>query len=113
MKLQWSSKLFDDLHFFKMSKEKKMIGWDIFYKYRVIYTYSMNLGVCLYVKRKHIQRINTFFSFFIKYKYLRIYLGLLYFLNGMIIDIEKYRIFNKYFRYSKLSRIRLFKKNKY
>ena len=96
-----------------MSKEKKKIGWDIFYKYRAIYTYSMNMGVCLFVRRKHIKQINTFFSFYIKYKYLKIFFGFLYFLNGLIIEVEKYRIFNRYIKYSRLSRARLFKKKSF
>jgi len=108
-KLLWSNKLFDKWYFFKKTREKKLICWDIFYQYRVFFNYSMNLGVCMHVKRKHIKKINTFFYFYIKYKYIKAYVGILYFLNGMIIDRQEYRIFYKFTKYSRLSKKRLFK----
>jgi len=109
--LKWSLKLFDkEFHYFKRKQYKKLVAWDLLFHRRYIFAYLVDMGLCLVVKRKHLYEINTFFFFLVKYKYVKVYFGILYFFTGMDFKIEGYSISYKYIRCARLSIKRLIKK---
>jgi len=109
LKLNWSNKLFDVRHFFALSKRKFALGWELWYRYRLRFMYSLKSGICLRVKQKHFYNNSTSLLLFTKYKRVNVYLDIAYFLSGMLFTLEEYNIANKLFKCSRLSKKRIFK----